>query len=104
VLECLEAGTSFRKLDNVEDDLKETDQLEMKREGKNEFEILLLLCGSGILRLAIYQKKRMKCLINRAGKQFYATIFAKERQLAKAGDKSYPERLTILLIYVRHYR
>lgn len=33
VLECLAAGTSFRKLDKVQDELKETVQLEMKREG-----------------------------------------------------------------------
>ncbi len=38
VLECMVSGTSFRKLDQVEAELLSTVQLEMKREGQNEFD------------------------------------------------------------------
>ena len=38
VLECLAAGTSFRKLDKVQDELNETVELTMKREGNNEYD------------------------------------------------------------------
>ena len=80
VLECLAAGTSFRKLDKVQDDLKETVQLEMKREGKNEFDKFAIALWFQDTKVGYIPKEKNEVLarLMDAGKQFYATISANE--------------------------
>jgi hypothetical protein len=82
VLECLAAGTSFRKLDNVQDELKETVQLEMKREGDNEFDNFAVALWFQNTKVGYIPKERNEVLarLMDAGKQFYATIHAKEME------------------------
>ena len=82
VLECLAAGTSFRKLDEVLDDLKETVQLEMKREGKNEFDQFAIALWFQNTKVGYIPKEKNEVLarLMDAGKQFYATISAKEME------------------------
>ena len=82
VLECLAAGTSFRKLDKVQDDLKEKVQLEMKREGKNEFDKFAIALWFQNTKVGYIprEKNEVPARLMDAGKQFYATIFAKEME------------------------
>ncbi len=80
VLQCLIAGTSFRKLDKVQDDLKETVQLEMKREGNNEFDNLAVALWFQKTKVGYIPKDKNEVIarLMDAGKQFYATIHTKE--------------------------
>lgn len=82
VLECLIAGTSFRKLDKVQDDLKETVRLEMKREGNNDFDHFAVSLWFGNTKVGYIPKDKNEVLsrLMDAGKQFYATIHAKEME------------------------
>jgi len=82
VLECLAAGTSFRKLDEVQDDLKETVHLQMKREGKNEFDEFAIALWYQHTKVGYIPKEKNEVLarLMDAGKQFYATISAKEME------------------------
>ena len=80
VLECLAAGTSFRKLDKVQDDLREMVQLEMKRESKNKFDQFAIALWFQNTKVGYIPKEKNEVLarLMDAGKQFYATISAKE--------------------------
>lgn len=82
VLQCLVAGTSFRKLDKVQDDLNETVQLEMKREGDNEFDQFAVALWFQNTKVGYIPKDKNEVLarLMDAGKQFYATIHAKEME------------------------
>lgn len=82
VLQCLVAGTSFRKLDKVQDDLKETVRLEMKREGDNEFDQFAVALWFANTKVGYIPKDKNEVLarLMDAGKQFYATIHAKEME------------------------
>ena len=82
VLECLAAGTSFRKLDKVQDELKETVQLEMKREGDNKFDHFAIALWFQNTKVGYIPKEKNEVLarLMDAGKQFYATIHAKEME------------------------
>ena len=82
VLECLAAGTSFRKLDKVQDDLKETVDLEMKREGKNEFDVFAVALWFQDTKVGYIPREKNEVLarLMDAGKQFYATISSKEME------------------------
>ena len=82
VLECLAAGTSFRKLDKVQDELKETVQLKMKREGKNEFDNFAIALWFQNTKVGYIPREKNEVLarLMDAGKQFYATISAKEME------------------------
>ncbi len=82
VLECLAAGTSFRKLDKVQDELKETVQLEMKREGDNKFDPFAIALWFQNTKVGYIPKEKNEVLarLMDAGKQFYATIYAKEME------------------------
>ncbi len=82
VLECLAAGTSFRKLDKVQDELKETVQLEMKREGDNEFDNFAVALWFQNTKVGYIPKEKNEVLarLMDAGKQFYATIHAKQME------------------------
>jgi HIRAN domain len=80
VLECLVAGTSFRKLDKVEHELTQKVKLETKREGDNEFDkfAIALLFGKTKVGYIPKDKNEVIARLMDAGKQFYATIQAKE--------------------------
>ena len=80
VLECLAAGTSFRKLDKVQDQLKETVQLEMKREGDNKFDQFAIGLWFQSTKVGYIPKDKNEVLarLMDAGKQFYSTITTKE--------------------------
>ena len=82
VLQCLIAGTSFRKLDKVQDDLNETVQLEMKREGNNEFDNFAVALWFQNTKVGYIPKDKNEVVarLMDAGKQFYATICAKEME------------------------
>lgn len=80
VLECLVAGTSFRKLDKVEAELLSTVQLEMKREGKNEFDEFAIALFFKEVKVGYIPRDKNEVIarLMDAGKAFYATIKAKE--------------------------
>jgi len=82
VLECLVAGTSFRKLDNVKDQLRETVELEVKREPQNEFDHFAIALWFQNTKIGYIPKDKNEVLarLMDAGKQFYATISAKEME------------------------
>ena len=82
VLECLATGTSFRKLGKAQDDLKETVHLVMKREGKNEFDNFAIALWFQDTKVGYIPKEKNEVLarLMDAGKQFYATISAKEME------------------------
>ncbi len=82
VLECLIAGTSFRKLDKVQDELNETVQLEMKREGDNKFDNFAVELWFQNTKVGYIPRDKNEVLarLMDAGKQFYATIHAKEME------------------------
>jgi len=82
VLECLIAGTSFRELDKVQDDLKETVQLEMKREIDNKFDGFAVSLWFQQTKVGYIPKDKNEVIarLMDAGKQFYATIHAKEME------------------------
>jgi len=80
ILECIIAGTSFRKLTTIEKELKAQVKLSLKRESKNEYDEFAI---------ALYFKKEKTGYIPKtkneviarmmdAGKQFYAVLQAKE--------------------------
>ena len=80
VLECLVAGTSFRKLDKVEAELLCTVQLEMKREAKNEFDDFAIPLYFKNVKVGYIPRDKNEVIarLMDAGKAFYATIQAKE--------------------------
>jgi hypothetical protein len=82
VLECLAAGTSFRKLDKVQDELNEKVQLTMKREGNNEFDPFAIGLWYQDTKVGYIPKAKneMPARLMDAGKQFYATIAGKEME------------------------
>ncbi len=80
VLECMVAGTSFRKLDQVEAELLSTVPLDMKREGKNEFDPFAIALYFKEIKVGYIPKEKNQVIarLMDAGKAFYATIQAKE--------------------------
>ena len=82
VLECLVAGTSFRKLENVRDELKETVRLEMKREGDNEFDHFAIGLWFQDAKVGYIPREENEVIarLMDAGKQFFAIIAAKKME------------------------
>ena len=80
VLECLVAGTSFRKLTEIEAELINTVQLEIKREGQNEFDKFAIALHYKETKVGYIPKDKNEVIarLMDAGKSFYATITAKE--------------------------
>ena len=80
VLECMVAGTSFRKLEKVEAELLSKVQLEMKREGKNEFDAFAIALYFGDVKVGYIPKDKNEVIsrLMDAGKAFYSTIQARE--------------------------
>ena len=80
VLECMVAGTSFRKLDTIEADLAATVKLDIKREGKNEFDKFAVALYYKTVKVGYIPKDKNEVIarLMDAGKAFYATIEAKD--------------------------
>ncbi len=101
VLECMVAGTSFRKLDQVEAELLSTVQLDMKREGKNEFDAFAIALYFREIKVGYIPKEKNQVIarLMDAGKAFYATIQAKRvgGELVEAGCEGVYEGLVELV-------
>jgi hypothetical protein len=80
VLECIVAGTSFRKLDKVEAELQSTVELQMKREGKNEFDDYAIALYFKETKIGYIPRDKNEVIarLMDSGKAFYSTIQAKE--------------------------
>ena len=80
VLECMVAGTSFRKLDKVEAELTATVKLDIKREAKNEFDKFAVALHFNDTMVGYIPKDKNEVIarLMDAGKSFYATVEAKE--------------------------
>lgn len=80
VLECLVAGTSFRKLKDVEASLNKEVKLEMKREPQNEFDGFAIALHFDKHKIGYIPRDKNEVIarLMDAGKAFYATIMAKE--------------------------
>ncbi|MEO8769990.1 MAG: HIRAN domain-containing protein [Ferruginibacter sp.] len=80
VLECLVAGTSFRKLDAVEPQLTATVRLDIKREAANEFDPFAVALHFNDTKVGYIPKDKNEVIarLMDAGKSFYATVEAKE--------------------------
>ena len=80
VLECLVAGTSFRKLDKVENELTQKVKLNTRREADNKFDGFAVALMFGKTKVGYIPKEKNEVIarLMDAGKQFYATIQAKE--------------------------
>ena len=80
VLETIVAGTSFRKLKDMEPQLAAKVRLELKREPENEYDTFAIALHFQQTKIG-YIPKDCNEVISRlldAGKAFYATIEAKE--------------------------
>ncbi len=82
VLDCIVAGTSFRKLDEVKEQLLQKVRLEMKREANNEFDKYAIALWYENTKVGYIPRDRNEVIarLMDAGKQFYATIEAKEME------------------------
>lgn len=79
-LECLVAGTSFRKLQDVEASLNKEVKLEMKREPKNEHDNWAIALHFEKHKIGYIPRDKNEVIarLMDAGKAFFATIMAKE--------------------------
>ena len=80
VLECLVAGTSFRKLDKVDNELNKKVKLTMKREADNKFDNFAIALWFNQTKVGYVPREKNEVIarLMDAGKEFYATIQAKE--------------------------
>lgn len=80
VLECLIAGTSFRKLKDVETSLKAEAKLELQREPDNEYDEFAIALNFDKKKIGYIPREKNEVIARLldAGKKFYATIKAKE--------------------------
>ena len=80
VLECLVAGTSFRKLDKVDNELDKKVKLTMKREADNTFDNFAIALWFQQTKVGYVPREKNEVIARQmdAGKEFYATIQAKE--------------------------
>ena len=80
VLECLVAGTSFRKLETVEAELQSEVKLELKREGGNEHDKMAsgLWFKKNKVGYIPRDKNEVVARLLDAGKSFFAVLQAKE--------------------------
>ena len=79
VLECLVAGTSFRKLNEVEPNLSSTVKINIVREAANEFDPFAVALHFADTKLGYIPKEKNEVIarLMDAGKSFYATMEAK---------------------------
>ncbi len=80
VLECIVAGTSFRKLTEVEPKLGAEVKLSIEREAKNEYDVFATALYFEKHKIGYIPKDKNETIARLldAGKAFYATIKAKE--------------------------
>lgn len=80
VLECLVAGTSFRKLNDVEASLEHEVKLDLKRESDNQYDdwAIALHFQKNKIGYIPRDKNEVIARLIDAGKAFFATIQAKE--------------------------
>lgn len=80
VLECIVAGTSFRKLKDLEPKLDATIKLDLKREPDNEYDkfAIALLFEKNKIGFIPRDKNEVIARLMDAGKAFYGSIHAKE--------------------------
>lgn len=80
VLECIVAGTSFRKLTKVEPDLDAEVKLEVKREKDNQHDEYAIALYFGKTKVGFIPRDKNEVIARLldAGKNFFATINAKE--------------------------
>jgi hypothetical protein len=79
-LETVVAGTSFRKLDQIEPLLEKQVKLDLKREGKNEYDQFAVSLSFDKHKIGYIPKTKNETIarLMDAGKHFYATLEAKE--------------------------
>lgn len=80
LLECNVAGTSFRKLDQVEAELLNRVQLEMKREGQNKYDEFAIALYFKDVHVGYIPQEKNEVIarLMDVGKACYAIIEAKE--------------------------
>ena len=80
VLECLVAGTSFRKLETVEPELRSEVKLNCKREGDNEHDKFAIGLWFNDTKVGYIPRDKNEVIARLldAGKTFFAIIQAKE--------------------------
>ncbi|MCC7401684.1 MAG: HIRAN domain-containing protein [Chitinophagaceae bacterium] len=80
VLECIVAGTSFRKLDDVEKDLSAEVKLEPKREPDNKHDKFAIALYFNKTKVGYIPRDKNEVIarLMDAGKKFFVTIQARE--------------------------
>lgn len=80
VLECLVAGTSFRKLETVEPEVKSEVKLNCKREANNEHDKFAIGLWFKNTKLGYIPRGKNEVIAHLmdAGKTFFAVVHAKE--------------------------
>ncbi len=80
VLECLVAGTSFRKLDEVAPALTSEVKLELRREAKNKFDPFAVALYFEQYKIGYIPRDKNEVIARLldAGKAFFATMLTKE--------------------------
>ena len=80
VLECLVAGTSFRKLQDLEPELKSEVKIELKRDPANEHDKMAveLLFNKNKIGYIPKEKNEVIARLLDAGKSFFGILHAKE--------------------------
>lgn len=80
VLECLVAGTSFRKLQDVEPELISEVKLELKRDTKNEHDEMAVELWFNKNKIGYIPRDKNEVIarLQDAGKSFFAVLHAKE--------------------------
>lgn len=80
VLECIAAGTSFRRLNKVEKQLEAQVKLTLKREPENEYDEFAVALYFANEKTGYIPKTKNEVIARMmdAGKQFYAVLQAKE--------------------------
>ncbi len=80
VLECLVAGTSFRKLQDLEPELKSEVKIELKRDPTNEHDKMAveLLFNKNKIGYIPKEKNEVIARLLDAGKTFFGILHAKE--------------------------
>ena len=80
VLECLVAGTSFRKLDKIEPAIKSEVKLGLKREPGNEHDLFAVALWFDETKIGYIPRDKNEVIARLldAGKSFFAVLSAKE--------------------------
>lgn len=82
VMECVVAGTSYRKLDTVEAELQSEVKLEVKREPENQFDKFACALWFGETKIGYIPKEKNEVIarLADAGKSFFAILQAKGKE------------------------